>query len=75
MNELNSPTSEIAHKFEHEAQTKNISVCGYSQIMVLIEFAKLTVPGPQISLLKRGHSGKVHPANEVVNYVSVMLHY
>ncbi len=64
-----------SEKLEHEVQTKNISVCGYGPIMALIEFAKLSVPGPQISLLKRGHSGEVHPANEVVNYVSVMLHH
>lgn len=60
---------------EDEVKTKNISVCGYGPIMALIEFAKLTTTDPQLSLLKRGHSGEVHPANEVVNYVSMMFHH
>lgn len=59
---------------EAQVNSKNISVCGFGAIMSLIEYAKLAIENPKLSLLKRGHSGEVHQSDEVVNYVSILFH-
>jgi len=59
---------------EKQVTSKNISVCGFGPIMSLIEYSKLVSSNPKISLLKRGHSGEVHPSNEVVDYISMMVY-
>ena len=58
---------------EQEVNSKNITVCGFGPIMSLIEYAKMQTINPQISLLRRGHSGEVHPSIEVVNYISILF--
>ncbi len=59
---------------EKQVKSKNISVCGFGPIMSLIEYAKLLAHHPQITMLKRGHSGEVHPSDEVVNYISMLIY-
>ena len=58
---------------EQQVNNKNISVCGYGPIMSLMEYSKLHTPNPKLTMLKRGHSGEVYPADEVVNYVSMIF--
>ncbi len=65
---LNSPG------VEKQVTSKNISVCGFGPIMSLIEYSKMISSNPKITLLKRGHSGEVHPSDEVVNYVSILFY-
>ncbi len=52
---------------------KNISVCGYGAIMALIEYTKLVSNAAVAKVLRRGHSGEVYPADEVVNYASIVV--
>lgn len=59
---------------EQQVNSKNISVCGFGPIMSLMEYAKLKSETPKVTLLKRGHSGEVHPSDEVVNYVSMLVY-
>ena len=54
--------------------TNNISVCGYGPIMTLLEYSKLLTGTPNIEILSRGHSGKIMPSSEVVDYVSIMVY-
>ncbi len=58
---------------EKQINTKQISVCGYGPIMGLMEYSKMISKDPQLNLLKRGHSGEVHPSNEVVDYISILF--
>ena len=51
----------------------NVTVCGYAPIMILMEFARASGEY-QLELLARGHSGQVHPSNEVVNYISFLAY-
>jgi len=57
-----------------EVHEKHITVCGYGPIMTLIEYARLVSKDPGISILKTGHSGEIHDANEVVDYVSALVY-
>jgi AmmeMemoRadiSam system protein B len=57
-----------------EVRNKNISVCGYGPIMTLIEYAKLESENPRSKILKIGNSGDVHPSDEVVDYVSMLVY-
>lgn len=57
----------------NEVREKNISVCGYGPIMVLMEYAGLVAKNPQNCVLKSGHSGEIQPSNEVVDYVSMLF--
>ena len=50
-----------------------ISVCGYSPIMVLMAYAELVDPAYSSRIVARGHSGDVHPSNEVVDYISMLF--
>ncbi|MCF8379068.1 MAG: AmmeMemoRadiSam system protein B [Bacteroidales bacterium] len=59
---------------EQEVKTKNISVCGFGPIMALMEYAKQCTKEPQVTLLKRGHSGEVIPSHEVVDYISMLFY-
>jgi len=52
----------------------NISVCGYGPIMTLIGYAKLAAREPKTTILARGNSGKTHPSNSVVDYVSILFY-
>ena len=57
-----------------EVREKNISVCGYGPIMTLMEYAMLAGQEPKTNILKSGHSGEVHPSNEVVDYTSILFY-
>ncbi len=57
-----------------EVRNKNITVCGYGPIMTLIEYAKLESENPRSKILKIGNSGDVHPSDEVVDYVSMLVY-
>jgi hypothetical protein len=52
----------------------HISVCGYGPIMTLMEYSRLVRSDPKNEILRRGHSGEVHPSNEVVDYVSMLFY-
>lgn len=65
---LNLNSIEIFKKVKKHS----ISACGYGPIMSLIEYAKQTTGTPKIELLRRGHSGEIHPSKQVVNYVSFL---
>jgi MEMO1 family protein len=57
-----------------EVRNRQITVCGYGPIMTLIEYSKLVADIPVPHILKVGHSGEVIPADEVVDYVSVLVY-
>lgn len=57
-----------------EIREKHISVCGYGPIMTLIEYSRLVCRHPLNKILRIGHSGEIHDAEEVVDYVSVLFH-
>ncbi len=52
----------------------DISVCGFGPIMTLIEYAKLVSNAPKTAILRRGHSGENMPANEVVDYITMLFY-
>lgn len=52
----------------------NISVCGFGPIMALMEFARRKNEAYNIEILKRGHSGEVHPSSQVVDYISMLFY-
>jgi MEMO1 family protein len=62
-------------EFEHRVRTMHISICGFGPIMTLLAFAKLVAADAKVEVLKRGHSGEVYPADEVVDYVSMMAYH
>lgn len=51
----------------------NISVCGYGPIMCLMEYAALQGQY-RTEIIARGHSGLIHPSDNVVNYISILFH-
>lgn len=71
---LNKIEQMDAKGVEQVIREKHISVCGYGPIMALMEYARLVSQNPRASILKKGCSGDVIPSNEVVDYVSIMLH-
>ena len=52
----------------------DVSACGYGPIMTLIAYSRLETFHPHVSVLKRGHSGEVHPSATVVDYVSFLCY-
>jgi MEMO1 family protein len=56
-----------------EVKKHHVTACGYGPIMTLLSYAKLVDDNPSISILKRGHSGEVHPSEEVVDYISFLV--
>jgi AmmeMemoRadiSam system protein B len=74
-----SPVIDFIQKFEsknieNEVQKNNLSICGYGPIMSLIEYAKLLSPEIKNKTLRRGHSGEVNSAAEVVHYLSMLFY-
>lgn len=63
------------HEFEHRIHSLKMSICGFGPIMTLLAFAKLVSPHAKVEVLKRGHSGEVYPALEVVDYVSMLAYH
>lgn len=63
-----------APSVEQTVVDKRVSVCGYGPIMSLMEYASSLAPEYQIKILARGHSGEVHPAPEVVDYISLIAY-
>jgi MEMO1 family protein len=57
-----------------QVKDKRISVCGYAPIMALIDYSLKSAKNPQVSMLKKGHSGEIIPGNEVVDYVSFLFY-
>lgn len=75
---LDSPIiSEIeklnAENVEQMIKEKNISICGFGPIMALIEYAKLESQKSEVTHLRSGHSGEVHPSDDVVHYHSLLF--
>lgn len=60
--------------FEARIKEKKISICGYGAILCLLHYAQLIDPEYKIAILRRGHSGEVHPASQVVDYVSILVY-
>lgn len=54
--------------------TKSVSVCGYCPIMALMEYSKLVSEQPKAVVLKQGSSGDVMPADNVVDYISLLFY-
>lgn len=63
------------HEFEHRIHSLKMSICGFGPIMTLLAFAKLVNQHAKVEVLKRGHSGEVYPAQEVVDYVSMLAYH
>ena len=59
-------------EFERRVKEKNISICGFGTIQTLIQYARLEGEFV-VNVLKRGHSGEVHPSDQVVDYVSMLV--
>jgi len=77
--EQDNPVVESIQKFdtksiEKEVHKNKLSICGFGPIMTLIEYSKLISPKTKTQLLKRGHSGEVHPSAEVVHYLSILFY-
>ncbi len=47
-----------------------VSVCGFGPIMTLLNVSRYFSANPDITMLRHGHSGEVHPSNQVVDYAS-----
>jgi len=71
---LNEVKNLDSDRLYEQVVENNISVCGYGPIMTLIEYAKLAAHEPQTAILSRGNSGKTHPSNSVVDYVSILFY-
>ena len=52
----------------------NISVCGYGPVMSLMYFSLMNYSGVEAEIIARGNSGEVHPAESVVDYISILFH-
>lgn len=61
-------------EIETVIRKNDISVCGYAPIMTMLEYAKLSNSNTEIELLARGHSGQVHKADTVVDYISFLVY-
>ena len=59
-----------SYEVERLVKAKQISICGFGPIIALIEYMKLNCEDPELSHLRGGHSGEVHPSSEVVHYHS-----
>ena len=54
---------------------KDLSICGFGPIMVLMEYAKLITNKPKTKILKRGNSGEITgDFSKVVQYCSVLFY-
>lgn len=52
---------------------KDISVCGFCPIMVLMAYAALIKKDYKTTVLARGHSGMVKASHDVVDYISILF--
>jgi len=52
----------------------DITVCGFGPIMSLIYYLKKAHNEFKTTILRRGHSGEVHPSESVVDYISILFH-
>jgi len=59
---------------EEQVRSHNISLCGYGPVMTLMHYAVLQDPLYQVRILARGHSGEVHPSDQVVQYISMLFY-
>lgn len=59
---------------EHTVSEHRVSVCGFGPIMTLMEYAQSEDKAYKIKVLARGHSGEVHPSQEVVDYISILAY-
>lgn len=50
------------------------TICGFGPIMTLMEYSRLIATKPVFSILRRGHSGEIHPSDKVVDYVAMVVH-
>jgi AmmeMemoRadiSam system protein B len=67
-------------EFYRRIREKDISICGYGPIMVLLEYAKKISSLAKVTILKRGNSGEAPyfrgvSQDEVVDYVSLLVYY
>ena len=65
--------------FIERVQDKQLSICGYGPITVLMEYAKRVSDNPKATILSRGHSGESSyfggaEQAEVVDYVSLLVY-
>ena len=61
-----------SEEFDRRVREKDISICGFGPIMVLVEYLKLAAKNPRMRVVARGDSGEVNNENEVVDYVSLI---
>lgn len=59
--------------FIEKIAEKDISICGYGPIMVLIEYSKMLPFDAEFEVLRIGSSGEVVPSETVVDYCSIAL--
>jgi len=67
-------------EFYRRIREKNITICGYGPIMVLLEYAKKISSLAKVTILKRGNSGDApyyggSMQDDVVDYVSLLVYY
>lgn len=72
LDEISNFESQNLEKLVYE---KDLSICGYGPIMVLMEYAKLRYQNPKNKILKRGNSGEITKDYEkVVDYNTVLFY-
>lgn len=59
---------------ERQVRKHHISVCGYGPIMTLMALSEGVDPDYETEILARGHSGEIHPSEQVVDYISLIAY-
>ncbi len=61
-----------SEEFYRRVMERDISICGFGPIMVLMEYLKLAAKNPRMRVVARGDSGEVNNEKQVVDYVSLI---
>ncbi len=61
-----------SEEFSRRVRERDISICGFGPIMVLMEYLKLAAKNPRMRIVARGDSGEINNEDQVVDYVSLI---
>jgi AmmeMemoRadiSam system protein B len=71
---LNMISKRDVEGVERKIRKHHISVCGYGPIMTLMAYCEGIDPDYETEILSRGHSGEIHPSEQVVDYISIVAY-
>jgi len=61
-----------SEEFYRRVGEKDMSICGFGPIIVLMEYLKLAAKNPKLRIVARGDSGEINNEKHVVDYVSLV---